>query len=155
RIDADQTRLEGVDDPYPQAPRPLLFGGLALAHDERGAQRLYNSAFLRGTDGRVLGRYDKRILVPFGEYMPLGDRFPRLRELRPATSTFAAGGDPVLLRVGALARIGTLICYEDVIPGPARAAVHGGATLLVNVTNDAWYGDGAEPVQHQALAVWR
>jgi apolipoprotein N-acyltransferase len=148
-------RLELAEDPFPDATRPLLFGGLALARDRRGATHLYNSAFLRGVDGRVLGRYDKRILVPFGEYMPLGDRFPRLRELSPGTSNFTAGGDPVLLAVGPLARLGALICYEDVIPGPARAAVARGATLLVNLTNDAWYGDSAEPVQHQALAIWR
>jgi len=80
---------------------------------------------------------------------------PRLRELSPATSDFAVGGEPALLGVGAVARLGALICYEDVIPGPARAAVAKGATLLVNLTNDAWYGDSAQPVQHQALAVWR
>ena len=87
--------------------------------------------------------------------MPLGDRFPGLRTLSPGTSNFAAGGDAALLTLGPRARLGTLICYEDVIPAPARAAVEHGATVLVNLTNDAWYGDGAEPVQHQALAAWR
>ena len=87
--------------------------------------------------------------------MPLGNRFPGLRALSPGTSNFAAGGDPALLAVGPLARLGTLICYEDVIPGPARAAVARGATLLMNLTNDAWYGETAEPFQHQALAIWR
>lgn len=52
-------------------------------------------------------------------------------------------------------RLGPLICYEDVIPGPAREAVKRGATLLLNLTNDAWYGASAEPYQHQALALWR
>ena len=146
RIATERTRLDGEDDPFPGAPRPLLFGGLAMARSADGTARLYNSAFLRGADGRVLGRYDKRVLVPFGEYMPLGDRIPRLREL---------SADPPLLSVGPLARLGALICYEDVIPGPARTAVAKGATLLVNLTNDAWYGDSAQPVQHQALAVWR
>ncbi len=155
RIDTTTTRLAGVADPFPDAPRPLLFGGLAIARDPNGTSRLYNSAFLRDVDGRVLGRYDKRVLVPFGEYMPFGDVFPRLRELSPATSNFAAGRDAAILSLGPAARLGALICYEDVIPGPARAAVASGATLLVNLTNDAWYGDSAEPVQHQALAIWR
>ncbi len=155
RIAAAGTRLAPGVDPFPDAPRPLLFGGIAAAYDTPGATRLYNSAFLRAVDGRILGRYDKRILVPFGEYMPFGDRFPRLRELSPATSNFAAGSDPEILPLTPVARLGALICYEDVIPGPARAAVAAGATLLVNLTNDAWYGDSAEPVQHQALAVWR
>ncbi len=154
-IAAERNRLDGEDDPFPGATRPLLFGGLAVARAADGTTRLYNSAFLRGADARILGRYDKRVLVPFGEFMPLGDRIPRLRALSPATSNFAPGGDPALLSVGTLARLGALICYEDVIPGPARAAVASGATLLVNLTNDAWYGDSAEPVQHQALALWR
>jgi len=154
-IDTARTRLVGEDDPFPDAPRPLLFGGLAVAQSPGTRPRVHNSAFLRAIDGRVIGRYDKRILVPFGEYMPLGERFPVLRTLSPGTSNFAPGGAPALLPVGTLARLGTLICYEDVIPAPARDAVRQGATLLVNLTNDAWYGDGAEPVQHQALAVWR
>ncbi|MBI3768427.1 MAG: apolipoprotein N-acyltransferase [Deltaproteobacteria bacterium] len=155
RIAAERARLDGDDDPFSGAPRPLLFGGLAIAYGDGGPARVYNSAFLRGADGHVAGRYDKRVLVPFGEYMPLGDRIPRLRELSPATSNFAAGGEPAVLMLDPSARLGALICYEDVIPGPARAAAAKGATLLVNLTNDAWYGDGAEPLQHQALAIWR
>jgi apolipoprotein N-acyltransferase len=155
RIGAEQSRLTGAIDPFPDAGRPLLFGGLTLAYDRGGRRHVYNSAFLRDTDGRILGRYDKRVLVPFGEYMPFGDRFPRLRELSPATSSFSAGTGPTVLRLGSGAGIGALICYEDVIPGPTRTAVADGATLLVNLTNDAWYGDSAEPVQHQALAAWR
>ncbi len=154
-IATTRTRLAGEDDPFPAAPRPLLFGGLAVEQTPGAPPRVHNSAFLRGLEGEVVGRYDKRILVPFGEYMPLGDRFPVLRTLSPGTSNFAAGGEPVLLAAGPLARLGPLICYEDVIPEPARSAVRRGATLLVNLTNDAWYGEGAEPVQHQALAVWR
>jgi apolipoprotein N-acyltransferase len=154
-LDTRLTRLAGDDDPFPDAPRPILFGGLAVTRGPGIPLRVYNSAFLRDVDGRLAGRYDKRILVPFGEYMPLGDRFPWLRTLSPGTSNFSAGTEPAVLPVGTAARLGPLICYEDVIPGPAREAVAHGATLLVNLTNDAWYGDGAEPLQHQALAVWR
>ncbi len=154
-IDVVYTRLTGDDDPLPGVSRALLFGGLALDRGPFTRRRVYNSAFLRGADGRVLGRYDKRILVPFGEYMPLGERFPSLRALSPATSNFSAGSEPAVLALDSRARVGALICYEDVIPAPARAAVGRGATLLVNLTNDAWYGDTAEPIQHQALAAWR
>jgi apolipoprotein N-acyltransferase len=140
--------------PFPNPPRPLVFGGLAV--EGAGPQRrLYNSAFLLDRDGAITGRYDKRVLVPFGEYLPLADRFPWLRTLSPATGNFSPGAAPVVLETPDGAKIGPLICYEDVIPGPARAAVALGATLLVNLTNDAWYGDTAEPHQHQALAVWR
>ena len=153
-LDTSLTRLAGDDDPFPDAPRPLLFGGLAVTGGPGMSLRVHNSAFLRDVDARIAGRYDKRVLVPFGEYMPLGDRFPWLRTLSPGTSNFTAGAEPTVLSAGA-ALLGPLICYEDVIPGPAREAVARGATLLVNLTNDAWYGDGAEPLQHQALAVWR
>ncbi len=153
-IRTDVAVLVGAENPFANAPRPLLFGGLAIG-TVGGRRRLFNSAFLVREDGGVAGRYDKRVLVPFGEYMPFGDRFPRLRELSPATSDFTAGSEAVVLAATTAARIAPLICYEDVIPGPARDAVRKGATLLVNLTNDAWYGRSAEPEQHQALAIWR
>jgi apolipoprotein N-acyltransferase len=140
--------------PYPDPPRPLLFGGLGYEPGP-GGRRLYNSAFVANTAGEIVDRYDKRILVPFGEYLPLADRFPWLRDLSPATGHFTPGADTNVLRVTDDVRVGPLICYEDVVPEPARAAVQRGANLLVNLTNDAWYGATAEPYQHQALAVWR
>ncbi len=153
-IDVRTSILPPAEHPFPDAPRPLVFGGLGATWIG-GQRRLFNSAFLVREDGRVAGRYDKRVLVPFGEYMPFGERFPKLRELSPATSNFTAGVEAVVLAATPQARIAPLICYEDVIPGPARDAVAKGATLLVNLTNDAWYGPTAEPVQHQALAIWR
>jgi apolipoprotein N-acyltransferase len=148
-------RVPGAEDhPFPNPPRALVFGGLATGSGVEGRQ-LFNSAFLLDRDGAIVGRYDKRVLVPFGEYLPLADRFPSLRKLSPATGRFTPGVEPTLLRVTDEQRVGPLICYEDVIPGPARAAVERGATLLLNLTNDAWYGASAEPYQHQALALWR
>lgn len=140
--------------PFPNPPRPLIFGGLAVGVGPEG-RRLHNSAFLSDTDGTIRGRYDKRVLVPFGEYLPLADRYPWLRRWSPATGRFRPGAVPGLLITADGVRIGPLICYEDVIPGPAREAVGLGAQLLLNLTNDAWYGDSAEPHQHQALALWR
>lgn len=140
--------------PFPDTPRPLVFGGLALGEGREG-RRLYNSAFLSEVGGALTGRYDKRVLVPFGEYLPLADRFPWLRRLSPASGRFTPGDEPTILTTASGLRLGPLICYEDVIPGPAREAVARGATLLLNLTNDAWYGASAEPLQHQALAAWR
>jgi apolipoprotein N-acyltransferase len=150
-----RVRLPPEDEhPFASPPRPLVFGGLAIGEGPEG-RRLYNSAFLTDADGAITGRYDKRILVPFGEYLPLATRFPWLRRMSPATGRFTAGDEPTVLVMSDGVRLGPLICYEDVIPGPAREAVHRGATLLLNLTNDAWYGASAEPYQHQALALWR
>jgi apolipoprotein N-acyltransferase len=140
--------------PFATTPRPLVFGGLAIGEGPEG-RRLYNSAFLTDATGTIIGRYDKRILVPFGEYLPFASRFPWLRRMSPASGRFSAGTEATLLHVTGTARIGPLICYEDVVPGPAREAARHGATLLLNLTNDAWYGRSAEPYQHQALALWR
>jgi apolipoprotein N-acyltransferase len=153
-IDA-RVRLPPEDEhPFPSPPRPLVFGGLAIGDGPEG-RRLYNSAFLTDRQGAILGRYDKRILVPFGEYLPFATRFPWLRRVSPATGRFSPGDEPTVLVTDDGVRLGPLICYEDVIPGPAREAVRRGALLLLNLTNDAWYGESAEPYQHQALALWR
>lgn len=133
---------------------PVLFGGLSLrrVEDER---RLYNTGFLLNADGDVLGTYDKTYLVPFGEYIPLGDVFPSLYDLSPNTGHFTPGDHvrPVVLDG---IRMSMLICYEDVIPSFTRRAVaEGDPHLLVNITNDAWYGDTHEPWIHLALAKFR
>ncbi|MEB2284155.1 MAG: apolipoprotein N-acyltransferase [Myxococcales bacterium] len=147
-------RLPAPDDhPFGNTPRPLIFGGLAIDDGPAGS-RLYNSAFVTESGGTITGRYDKRILMPFGEYLPLASRFPWLQRLSPASGHFTPGEAATLLTTGAI-RAGPLICYEDIVPDPARRAVRQGANLLVNLTNDAWYGLSAEPFQHQALALWR
>ncbi len=104
-IGLDRTRLTGAESPFPDAPRPLLFGALAQVESPRGP-RLTNSAFLLQPDGTLAGRYDKRVLMPFGEYIPLGDRFPSLYELSPETGDFAAGLDqnPLLARIDRASR---------------------------------------------------
>ena len=127
----------------------------------------FNSAFAVDEIGHVVGSYHKRALMPFGEYMPFGDLFPALKELSPHTGDFTPGDklDPIefdLIREKGnhaveerTVRIMPLICYEDLIPELSRDAVRRGAELLVNLTNDAWYGDTEAPYQHHLLALWR
>src|SRR5690606_38487019 len=90
----------------------------------------FNSAFLRRRDGSVGGRYDKIILMPFGEFIPLASVFPSLKELSPNTGDFQAGEEPVVMNVSDQARVGALICYEDLLAGHVRRTVAAGATLL-------------------------
>jgi len=112
--------------------------------------RSYNSVFSL-SDGRLLGTYDKRVLVPFGE------RFPLIVPLKPLyRGVFALMGLPLLNSTypgdafaplpTPLGSVGTYICYESVFPQSTRLMVARGAEVLVTVTNDAWFsrGDGAQ-----------
>lgn len=149
---------DGVDNvqQYVTGPlrTPLLFGGLARRR-VGGADRHYNTAFLADEHGQILGTYDKTYLLAFGEYLPLGETFPELYEMSPHSGHFTPGDHvrPVVFRGH---RITALICYEDILPGFVRRAVNeGDSDLLVNMTNDSWFGDTTEPWQHLALAQFR
>jgi apolipoprotein N-acyltransferase len=144
----------GSLDPYPGAAAPLLFGALSY-REEAGDEIWFNSAFLRNTSGGLNGHYDKVVLMPFGEFLPFAGTFPWLRELSPASGDFRAGSGPVVLTVSPQARIAPLICYEDLLAGLTRRAVRDGATLLVTLANDAWFGDTVALKQHETLALWR
>ncbi|MEZ5331579.1 MAG: apolipoprotein N-acyltransferase [Thermoanaerobaculia bacterium] len=110
-----------------------------------------NSVFVIGPDGPT-GRYDKRHLVPFGEYVPgwapIGETLAR------NIGSFVPGREPTLLP-WAGEELGVAVCYEIVFPTEVAATVQRGATMLVTVTNDAWYGDTAAPWQHLAAARFR
>jgi len=120
-----------------------------------------NSAFLFAPDGQVAGRSDKRVLVPGAETLLFLDRVQALREpigawlskhmgFRPYLKP---GGGPVVLTAGAL-RFGTLICYGDLVPGPAWDLREAGAQALVAISNEAWFGS-LELDQHLAMATQR
>ncbi len=131
---------------------PLIFG--APWFDPSGGGRYFNSVFLLGADGIAQGRYDKRHLVPFGEYIPLRRLLFFLRKLTEGEEDFSAGKGPALFTVRGKP-VGATVCYEAIFPAIVRASVREGATWLVNVTNDAWFGDTAAPHQHLAMARMR
>ncbi|MDH5492230.1 MAG: apolipoprotein N-acyltransferase, partial [Myxococcales bacterium] len=129
---------------------PLLFGGL-----QRREERHYNTAFMVDGEGDVIATYDKTHLLAFGEYLPFGETFPELYEWSPNSGHFTPGDHQRPLPFADY-RISTLVCYEDVLPGFTRAAVReANPHLLVNITNDAWFGDTQEPWIHLALAQFR
>jgi apolipoprotein N-acyltransferase len=101
-----------------------------------------------------LPRYDKTHLVPYGEYVPLARLTPFVRRFVDAIGEFEPGGGPVVWEVDGV-RATPLICYEAIFPAIARRAVAAGGELLLNVTNDAWYGRIAGPQQHLALVRMR
>jgi apolipoprotein N-acyltransferase len=139
---------------------PAIFGAVVVRRvsDER-QYVLYNAAVSSDDAGNVLGRYDKQYLLTFGEYLPFGETFPVLYTWSPNSGHFTPGTslDPLIVDVhGVKHPVTTLICYEDILPRFTNDAVrHAKPELLVNMTNDAWFGDTTEPWEHLALAQLR
>jgi len=125
---------------------PVLFGAIT----ERSRLERWNSAILMDRSGRWTGVSDKSELIPFGEHVPLCESLPPLRERFPSCG-FRRSDRAVLLSHGR-ARIAVLNCYEDVLPHHCRTMASLGPNLLVNITNDAWFGDSSEPYLHQHVA---
>ncbi len=114
-----------------------------------------NGAYLVGTGGwERAPHYDKRHLVPFGEYVPARNVIPFLNKLARNAGEFSPGEAATLLPAGG-EKLGLSICYEVVFPSQVVEEVQDGATVLVTVTNDGWYGDTAAPWQHFRAARFR
>lgn len=132
---------------------PVLVG--ALIESDAEPTKTYNTALMIDRKGEVTGRYDKQHLLPFGEYLPLGDRFPGLYRLSPASARISPGP-----RTGPLPfedkRVTVAICYEDILPSfVVDAARQHRPHLLVNVTNDGWFGRSWESEIHLSLSKLR
>lgn len=133
---------------------PLLFGALSVDHQEP-PRRLFNSVLLADSRGIVGERYDKTKLAMFGEYLPFGERFPKLYLLSRNTGMFSPGKHWLPFSVGPW-RISTPICYEAILPDLVRDMVNvGDPHLLVNLSNDAWFGNTQGPWIHLRLAQLR
>jgi apolipoprotein N-acyltransferase len=131
----------------------VVFSNIAYS-EASGDQRYFNSAYFLGQDGSVRGRYDKIHLVPFGEYVPLKSFFFFMQSITQEVSDFSPGREPVLVDTPA-GRMNAIICFEAVFPELVREFVVGGSQLIINLTNDGWYGNSAAPYQHLAMARWR
>jgi apolipoprotein N-acyltransferase len=103
----------------------------------------------QGAEGGAPQVYDKTHLVVMGEYVPLADFFPWLRKLVPPGGDLTAGNRPGLLTLDSPGiRLAPLICFEDTVPRVVRRAAQNLPHLLVNLTNDAWFGASAGSRQH-------
>jgi apolipoprotein N-acyltransferase len=154
----------------------ILNGDDAEYHPD--ATNYFNAAFLFDPDGKLKSIYHKQKLVIFGEYIPLVNWLPFLKYFTPITGGWTSGDQPVTFEIsgwderprepqieldnGSAApsprltvKTSTLICFEDSFPEVARAAAQDDLDFLVNVTNDGWFGEGAEQWQHAANAIFR
>ena len=131
----------------------FLFGSPTFT-DTKEDHAYFNSAYLVLSDGTVAGRYDKAHLVPFGEYVPLKQWLPFLGKIVAQVGDFRSGM-PGKVLPWEKGNIGVLICYEAIFPELSRAMATNGASILVNITNDAWYGRSSAPFQHFSMSVFR
>lgn len=142
------------------AHAPVIVGNIGVesvpksTENPRGTE-LRNSASFVQPDGRFAGRYDKMHLVPFGEYVPFKRLFFFAGHLLDEVGTFTPGRDRTVFAASNGHRYGIFICYESIFADEIRRFVLGGADVLVNISNDGWYGDTSAPWQHLNMARMR
>lgn len=160
----------GPDEPRDDGAIPIrgvgvqvdvLTGVLARVPNDgstaRDAIDHYNAATIVRRDGTIAPVAAKLELLPFGESVPFGEELPILRRIFARGGGLRPGKDVVLLEsdTAPIVRAGVVNCYEDTLPSVARRVARAGPNLLVNVTNDAWFGETAEPELHLLAATAR
>ena len=122
-------------------------GITSAMHNGSGGSQIFNSAALVTPHGDWITRYDKVHLVPFGEYLPFPQLFAFAGGLTKEVGEFQRGKSRDPLKAGD-ERLGTFICYESIFPNEVRKFALQGADVLVNISNDGWYGDSGAWKQH-------
>ncbi len=144
---------EGIYELAKEGNIHLVFGSPGYKRD--GERILYyNNAWYISPDGEVKGQYSKNHLVPFGEYVPFHDLIPFVYRLVPSAGEFSKGETTDPLKLGNISS-GILICYEVIFPDLAREQVRKGASIFINITNDAWFGYSGAPFQHLFISIFR
>jgi apolipoprotein N-acyltransferase len=131
---------------------PIVVGAGSIEGNTREDRKVYNSIYFFDANGKITQRYDKLVPLPFGEYLPLANVFPFLRDWIKGPGNFYRGTDPVVFQADGFT-FSTPICYEAILP--AVCARYNDPDLLINITNDGWFGDTAAPHQHAMLSAMR
>jgi apolipoprotein N-acyltransferase len=138
---------------------PVIVSGIGSQAGENGEAVDHVSAMVFGADGEEVGRYDKIHLVPFGEYIPFSKLLFFAHKLTGRVSKFTPGDVRKVFRLssanGSAHRYGVFICYEAVFADEVRRFAQLGAEVLVNISDDGWYGDTSAPWQHLNMARMR
>jgi apolipoprotein N-acyltransferase len=138
------------------APRDgVLITGAPRGEPASGPLReIWNSLAAINHQGQILGTADKFHLVPLGEYVPFREIFPFINKLTPGSMNFSPGPGPKTLHLPALPPVSPLICYEAIFPG-AVTDPNDRPGVLINITNDGWFGTSTGPFQHFVSARFR
>ncbi len=131
----------------------FIIGAPSFMLENKGI-KYFNSAYLINKKGDIQGRYDKSHLVPFGEYIPFSKCFPFLNKIVEGAGDFHHGRKGVVTHWNKC-KLAILICYEIIFPQLAGAMSNNNASLIINITNDAWYGRSSAPFQHFSMAIFR
>jgi len=138
-----------------QQQAPLVVGNIGADFSQADQTwSEYNSALVVGSDGHRVGRYDKIHLVPFGEFVPFQKFLFFAHKLTGKVSRFTPGEEHRVFRLNGH-RYGVFICYEAVFADEVREFSQLGAEVLVNISDDGWYGDTSAPWQHLNMARMR
>ncbi|MBT5705892.1 MAG: apolipoprotein N-acyltransferase, partial [Verrucomicrobia bacterium] len=133
---------------------PLVFNEIDVSPPKPdGTRKMFNAAFLMNDQGVVIDHAHKHRLVMFGEYTPLAETFPFLSKLSPIGQGFSSGKKPGILQLDSPdLKMGTLICFEDAFPALAREVARQKPDFIINLTNDAWFGQSQAQWQHARAA---
>ena len=154
-LETDPRFQAAMHDVASSAQAPLIVGGEGVGFSEaEHAMEGYNSALVVGADGAPLGRYDKIHLVPFGEYVPFHKLLTFARSLTGNVGEMGRGTERKVFRLNGH-RYGVFLCYESVFADEVRQFTRLGAEVLVNLSDDGWYGDTSAPWQHLNMARMR
>jgi apolipoprotein N-acyltransferase len=151
--DAPLTKM--VIDAMVEMEKDFLIGSPSYTYEEgKKDVEYYNSAYVIDVESKVIEKYDKVHLVPFGEYIPFKKWLPFLGKMVAHVGDFKTGkkGETLSWKSDEL---GVQICFEIIFPDLSRAMVKNGAGILINITNDAWFAKTSAPYQHFSMAVFR
>jgi apolipoprotein N-acyltransferase len=150
----DKEPTDKVIEIIEQADTDFLIGSPSFARSE-GNIEYYNTAYLIQPHSKHIGKYDKAHLVPYGEYVPLKRWLPFLGKVVAQVGDFSPGKPGKTLPWKKDTSVGIQICYEIIFPGLSREMVKNNAALLINITNDAWFGTTSGPYQHFSMTPFR
>ncbi|MFZ4779709.1 MAG: apolipoprotein N-acyltransferase, partial [Terrimicrobiaceae bacterium] len=136
---------------------PLLFNCVDFSAGAQDGERstVRNTVLMLDGQGRPANRYHKQILFPFCEYIPFEREAPWLRRLAPAVSIYRPGREAKVFDLGRGRGVIPLLCYEAMFGDPIRRGIAKGGNVLINLTDDAWFGNSDASEFHLAFQPFR